>query len=68
MCGCDVSAMTVSRVAGELDEKLAEFRERRLDQHEDPYLMIDAHYEKVRRQGGIVSEAVLVVTGFNEQG
>jgi len=68
MCGCDVSAMAVSRVAGELDEKLAEFRERRLDQHEYPYLMIDARYKKVRRQGGIVSEAVLVVTGFNEQG
>ncbi len=68
MCGCDVSAMTVSRVAAELDEKLAEFRGRRLDQHEYPYLMIDARYEKVRRQGGIVSEAVLVVTGFNEQG
>jgi len=68
MCGCDVSAMTVSRVAAELDEKLAEFRGRRLDQHEYPYRMIDARYEKVRRQGGIVSEAVLVVSGFNEQG
>ncbi len=68
MCGCDVSAMTVSRLAGELDEKLAEFRGRRLDQHEYPYLMIDARYEKVRRQGGILSEAVLVVTGFNGQG
>ena len=30
MCGCEISAMTVSRVAAELDEKLAEFRERRL--------------------------------------
>ena len=68
MCGCDVSAMTVSRVAGELDEKLAEFRERRLNQHEYPYLMIDARYEKVRRQGGIVSEAVLLVSGFDERG
>ncbi len=51
-----------------LDEKLAAFRERRLDQHEYPCLMIAARYEKVRRQGGIVSEAVLVVLGFNEQG
>ncbi len=68
MCGCDVSAMTVSRVAAELDEKLAEFRGRRLDQHEYPCLMIAARYEKVRRQGGLVSEAVLVVSGFNEQG
>ena len=68
MCGCEISAMTVSRVAAELDEKLAEFRERRLNEHEYPYLMIDARYEKVRRQGGIVSEAVLVVSGFDEQG
>ena len=68
MCGCQVSAMTVSRVAAELDEKLAEFRGRRLEQHEYPYLMIDARYEKIRRQGGIVSEAVLVASGFNEQG
>ena len=68
MCGCDVSAMTVSRVAAELDEKLAEFRGRRLDQHEYPCLMIAARYEKVPRQAGILSEAVLVVSGFNEQG
>ncbi len=68
MCGCEVSAMTVSRVAAELDEKLSEFRGRRLEQHEYPYLMIDARYEKIRRKGGIVSEAVLVVAGFNEQG
>ena len=31
MCGGDVSAATVSRVAAELDEKLAAFRSRRLD-------------------------------------
>ena len=68
MCGCEVSAMTVSRVAAELDEKLSEFRGRRLDPHEYPYLMIDVRYEKIRRKGGIVSEAVLVVSGFNEQG
>lgn len=68
MCGSQVSAMTVSRVAAELDEKLDEFGGRRLDGHNYPYLMIDARYEKVRQAGGIVSEAVLVVTGFNEQG
>ncbi len=68
MCGCEVSAMTVSRVAAELDEKLAQFRGRRLEQHEYLYLMIDARYEKIRQKGGIVSEAVLVVAGFNEQG
>ena len=68
MCGCEISSMTVSRVAAELDEKLAEFRCRRLDGHQYRYLMIDARYEKVRRAGGMTSEAVLVVAGFNEQG
>lgn len=68
MCGCEISSMTVSRVAAELDEKLAEFRCRRLDGRQYRYLMIDARYEKVRRAGGMTSEAVLVVAGFNEQG
>lgn len=42
MCGAEVSAMTVSRVAAELDEKLAAFRGRRLGGEAYPYLMIDA--------------------------
>jgi transposase-like protein len=60
--------MTVSRVAAELDEKLGEFRSRRLDQATWPYLMIDARYEKVRVEGRVVSQAVLVVVGFTDQG
>jgi putative transposase len=68
MCDGEISAMTVSRVAAELDEKLAEFRGRRLDQTSWPYLMIDARYEKVRVEGKVVSQAVLVVVGFTSQG
>lgn len=68
MCGTDISSMTVSRVASELDEKLREFRDRRLTGHVYPYLMIDARYEKVRVDGRVVSQAVLVVSGFNELG
>jgi transposase-like protein len=68
MCGLEVSAMTVSRVAAELDEKLAEFRSRRLDTTSWPYLMIDARYEKVRVEGKVVSQAVLVVVGFTALG
>jgi len=60
MCGMDISAATVSRIAGELDEKLAFFRNRRLDDIEYPYMQIDARYEKVRVDGHIVSQAVLV--------
>ena len=68
MCGSELSAMTVSRVASELDEKLAAFRGRRLDGEAYPYLMIDARYEKVRVEGRVVSQAVLVVAGFTSSG
>jgi len=68
MCQGDVSAMTVSRVASELDEKLSAFRCRRLDHTAWPYLMIDARYEKVRVEGKVISQAVLVVVGFASDG
>jgi len=64
----EVSAMTVSRVAAELDEKLGEFRRRRLDHTSWPYLMIDARYERVRVDGKVMSQAVLVVVGFTAEG
>lgn len=68
MCGGEISSATVSRVAQELDEKLATLRHRRLDATEYPYLHIDARYEKVRVDGRVVSQAVLVAVGFTSQG
>lgn len=68
MCDGEISSATVSRVACELDEKLSEFRCRRLDAMSWSYLMIDARYEKVRVEGRVVSQAVLVVVGFTSQG
>jgi putative transposase len=69
MCqGVDLSAMTVSRVAAEIDEKLAAFRTRRLDASVYPYLKVDARYEKVRVEGRVISQAVLVVMGFTQHG
>ena len=68
MCDGDISSMTVSRVAQELDEKLLTFRQRRLDGTDWPYLHIDARYEKVRVDGRVVSQAVLVAVGFTSEG
>lgn len=69
MCeGIELSAMTVSRIAAEVDEKLKVFRGRRLDEHAYPYLQVDARYEKVRVEGKVVSQAVLVVMGFTHEG
>jgi putative transposase len=68
MCDGEISSMTVSRVAQELDEKLLAFRHRRLDAVAYPYLHIDARYEKVRVEGRVVSQAVLVAVGFTTEG
>jgi transposase-like protein len=68
MCNYELSAMTVSRVAAELDEKLEQFRGRSLKALAYPYLQIDARYEHVRIEGQVVSQAVLVVIGFNALG
>lgn len=68
MCDGEISSMTVSRVAQELDEKLLAFRHRRLDGTEYPYMHIDARYEKVRVEGRVVSQAVLVAVGFTSEG
>lgn len=68
MGGFELSASAVSCVAAELDEKLAAFRQRRLDEHTWPYLMVDATYVKVRKKGRVVTQAVLVVAGVNDAG
>lgn len=68
MGGFELSAATVSRVASELDERLAEFRNRRLDGIDWPFLMVDACYGKARRNGSVKPQAVLVVAGIDGEG
>lgn len=68
MAGYELSATTVSRVAQALDEQIAVFKSRRLDGQAYPYLVVDARYEKVRRQGRVVSTALLVVAGIGADG
>lgn len=68
MGGFELSAATVSRVASEIDERLAEFRQRRLDGQAWPFILVDATYVKVRKNGRIVDQAVLVIAGVNGAG
>ena len=63
LCGLEISATQVSRVAGMLDDELEQFRNRPLGSY--PVVYLDAHYEKVRRQGSIQDVAVLKATGVN---
>ena len=62
-----MSKSEVSRMAASLDEQVKAFRERRLEK-EFPYLWLDAMYVKVREGGRIVSKAVLVCFGVNQDG
>lgn len=68
MAGFELSATTVSRASAQLDDEIERFRQRPLDECAWPYLVIDARYEKVRKGGRVVSQAVLVVAGISEAG
>ena len=63
LCGLEISATQVSRVAGMLDEELEEFRSRELGEY--PIVYLDAHYEKVRRGGRVQDVAILKAIGVN---
>jgi transposase-like protein len=66
MCGLDISSTQVSRVAKILDEQLEKWRNRLLGDY--PYLVLDAHYEKVRQNGSVLACAVLTAIGINTDG
>ena len=67
LCGHAFSASTISAINKKLDVELRKFACRRLDQ-DYPYLIVDARYEKVRIDGVIRSQAVLVAIGINWEG
>src|SRR5580692_7324014 len=67
LCGHEFSASTVSRINQQLDEDLNKFANRTLEE-KYPYLILDARYEKVREDGVIRSQAVLVAIGINREG
>src|SRR3954452_7416842 len=67
LCGHEFSASTISRINASLDEELAKFAGRKLEE-EYPYLVVDARYERVRENGVIHSQAVLVAIGINWDG
>jgi putative transposase len=66
MCGLDISSSAVSRAAAVLDEQLGKWRNRLLGEY--PYLMFDAHYEKVRKNGSVRDCAILTAVGLNTKG
>ena len=65
--GTTVSKSFVSQVCQALDADIEAWRTRPLDQAY-PYLMVDARYEHIRHNRRVVSQAVLVVQGVNQDG
>ena len=68
LCGHELSASTVSRMVQRLDKELTAFANRPLCGEGYPYLILDARYEKVREEGVIRSQAVLVAIGVGWDG
>jgi transposase-like protein len=62
-----LSASTVSRIAKELDEKIAEFLKKPIERPM-PYIFVDASYFKVRDGGKYVTKAFLIITGIRDDG
>src|ERR1700748_3712687 len=62
-----ISKSQVSRLCGEIDERVNTFLNRPLE-GEWPYLWLDATYVKVRHAGRIVSAAVIIAVGVNDDG
>ena len=67
LCGHEFSSATISRIVSSLDEELEKFARRRLDE-DYPYLILDARYEKVREDGAVRSQAVLMAIGVDWEG
>jgi len=62
-----VSKSQVSRLVGEIDERVNAFLGRPIE-GEWPYLWIDATYVKAREAGRIVSTATIIGVGVNTDG
>ena len=62
-----ISKSQVSRLCGEIDDKINNFLNRPLE-GDWPYVWLDATYLKVRQDGRIVSVAVTIATGVNADG
>jgi putative transposase len=68
LCGTTISASEISALTKTLDAALAAWRTRALGGKAYPYLVVDAHVERVRREGQVRSTAALWVIGIGTDG
>jgi putative transposase len=68
MGGTGISKSEVSRICTQLDEDVAAWRSRPLDEIAFPYVFLDATYCKARINKRVVSQAVVIATGVSADG
>ena len=68
MGGTGISRSEVSRICAGLDTEVAIWRTRTPDHLAFPYVFLDATYCKVRVNGRVVSQAVVIATGVSADG
>jgi len=68
LCGLEISRSQVSSMTKRLDDEIREWRMRSLSDREYPYLIVDARYERIRRDGAIIPQGVLIVVGVDNEG
>lgn len=67
LCGLEISKSQVSVLAKGLDAEVQQWRMRPLTKRY-PYLVVDARYERIRRDGAIIPQGVLIVVGIDADG
>ena len=67
LCGCEISASSVSRAVRRLDDELAAWRNRRLSEPY-PYLIVDARYGLIRQGGRVTGQGSLLVCAVGASG
>lgn len=68
LCGESFSKSTVSRLCTNLDARVSAWNERRLDEQDYPFLIVDALVIKVRVDERVVPMSALVASGINDEG
>jgi len=67
LCGLEISKSQVSTLVKGLDKEIQQWRKRPLGKRY-PYLVVDARYERIRRDGSIIPQGVLIVVGIDTEG
>ena len=67
LCGSSISKSAISDVCKDLDKEVEAFRSRPIEGN-DPFLTVDAAYFKVRENGRVVSKALMIAYGTNDDG